>query len=186
MSGDEGFTCELLDRVLAFNLGVINQTPSAVNGIRFDEDWGLQKGLIMGARIWRKLLKPRLAVMYKAAKDKGIKVFIHSCGDIQELFDDIIELGVEVVHPVQPEAMDIARLHKLYGGIITMYGGLGTQSTLVYGTPQDVVNEAKNRLALFKDGQYILGPAGAISTDTKTENVAALTDFVRSNYNEPA
>jgi len=182
MSGDEKFSCELLDMALNFNLGVINQAPDAINGIRFDEDWGLQKGLIMGIKIWRKLLKPRLKIMYKAARDRGIRIFIHSCGDIRELFDDIIELGVEVVHPVQPEAMDIAKLQKTYGDKLTMYGGLGTQSTLVYGTPDDVVNEAKNRLEIFRDGGYILGPAGAISTDTKIENVAALADFARNNF----
>ena len=61
-----------------------------------------------------------------------------------------------------------------------MYGGIGTQSTLVYSEPEDVIAEIKSRLDTFKDGGYILGPAGAISTDAKIENVLALTDFALS------
>jgi uroporphyrinogen decarboxylase len=88
------------------------------------------------------------------------------------------------VNPVQPEAMDIARLKCEYGKYITMYGGLGSQSTLVYGSPADVVKEIESRIELFSDGGYILGPAGAIPTDAKIENVVALVDYVRNlNFN---
>ena len=178
MAGDGDFAGKLLDKALEFNLGVLAQMPDAVDGIRVGEDWGLQKGLIFGAPLWRKYLKPRLKIMYESAKKKNLRVFIHSCGDIAELFPDLIEIGVEVVNPVQPEAMDIAKLQKEYGRYITMYGGLGSQSTLVYGSPGDVITEAENRLELFSDGGYILGPAGAIPTDAKIENVVALVDYV--------
>ena len=182
MVAEEEFAARLLDKMLEFNLGVIEQIPDAIDGVRFGEDWGLQKGLITGAPLWRKLIKPRLRVMYAAARAKGLKVFIHSCGDIQELFEDLIEIGVDVVHPIQPEAMDIAMLREKYGSRITMYGGLGTQSVLVFGTPADVIAQARERLAQFADGGYIFGPAGAISTDTKLENVTALVDFARNHY----
>jgi uroporphyrinogen decarboxylase len=179
MAEGGSFAGKLMDKALEFNLGVLSAMPEGVDGVRIGEDWGLQKGLIFGAPLWRKFLKPRLSIMYEAARKKGLRVFIHSCGDISELFPDIIELGVEVVNPVQPEAMDIARLEREYGKYITMYGGLGSQSTLVYGTPADVTAEIENRLGLFSDGGYILGPAGAVSTDAKIENVVALVDYVR-------
>jgi uroporphyrinogen decarboxylase len=178
MAGDPSFAGKLMDKALEFNLGILEQMPAAVDGIRVGEDWGLQKGLMFGAPMWRKYLKPRLKIMYEAAKKKNLRVFIHSCGDIAELFPDIIELGVEVANPVQPEAMDIVRLQREYGKDIAMYGGLGSQSTLVYGSPGDVVKEAEHRLGLFSGGGYILGPAGAIPTDAKLENVVALVDFV--------
>jgi len=178
MAGSESFAGKLMDKALEFNLGILAQMPDAVDGIRIGEDWGLQKGLITGAPLWRKYLKPRLKIMYEAAKKKNLRVFIHSCGDISELFPDIIELGVEVVNPVQPEAMDIVKLQREYGKYITMYGGLGSQSTLVYGSPVDVIKEVEHRLELFSDGGYILGPAGAIPTDAKIENVVALVDYV--------
>jgi len=171
------FVDELLDGALQFQLESVAAIPEGVDGVRVGEDWGLQKGLITGARIWRKYLKPRLRILYGAIRARGLRLFIHSCGDIAELFPDIIELGVEGVHPVQPEAMDIEALHREYGKDITMYGGIGTQSALVYGKPEDVVAEAASRLRTFSDGGYILGPAGAISTDANIDNVIALTDF---------
>jgi len=179
MADGGGFAGRLMDKALEFNLGVLSKMPEGVDGVRIGEDWGLQKGLIFGAPLWRKYLKPRLKIMYGAARKKGLRVFIHSCGDISELFPDIIELGVEVVNPVQPEAMDIARLKGEYGKYITMYGGLGSQSTLVYGSPADVAAEIEDRLELFADGGYILGPAGAVPTDAKIENAVALVDYVK-------
>ena len=182
MVADEKFTEELLDKMLEINLDIISQIPDAIDGIRFGEDWGLQKGMIMGASLWRKYLKPRLKIMYDAARKRGFYVLIHTCGDVSEIFDDIIEIGVDVVNPVQPEAMDIHALQCKYGRHITMYGGIGSQSVLVYGSPNDVIEQAKGRLQLFCAGGYILGPAGAIPTDAKIENVIALVEFVKKGY----
>jgi len=180
MASGEAFAGELLDHALEYSLALTAAIPEGVDGVRVGEDWGLQKGLITGAALWRRYLKPRLNILYNAIRARGLKLFIHTCGDNTELFPDIIELGVEVVHPIQPEAMDVVMLQREYGKDISMYGGIGTQSTLVYGTPADVVAEANARLETFRDGGYILGPAGAISTDAKMENVIALTDFVMS------
>jgi uroporphyrinogen decarboxylase len=180
LASDDGFAGELLDRVLQYSLEFVSSIPDGVDGVRVGEDWGLQKGLITGAAIWRKHLKPRLKILYEAIHKRGLILFIHTCGDIAELFPDLIEMGVEVVHPVQPEAMDIAVLQREYGKNITMYGGIGTQSTLIYGTPGDVKAEAEKTVNIFRDGGYIFGPAGAISTDTEIENVIALTEFAMS------
>jgi uroporphyrinogen decarboxylase len=180
LAGDDDFAGLLLDKALQYLLEFVSIIPDGVDGVRVGEDWGLQKGLITGAGIWRRHIKPRLKILYESIRSRGLKLFIHTCGDITELFPDIIELGVEVVHPIQPEAMDIAALSREYGGHIAMYGGIGTQSTLVFGDPADVTAEAEARLETFKSGGYILGPAGAISTDAKMENVIALTDFAMS------
>jgi len=180
MASGEDFADELLDRALQYSLELVAAIPEGVDGVRVGEDWGLQKGLITGARLWRRALKPRLKILYDAIRSRGLKLFIHTCGDIAELFPDIIEMGVEVVHPIQPEAMDVAWLQREYGRHISMYGGIGTQSTLVYGTPGDVIAVARERLETFREGGYILGPAGAISTDARIENVIALVDFAMS------
>lgn len=178
-SGDD-FADTLLERALQYALELVAVIPDCVDGVRVGEDWGLQKGLITGAPLWRRALKPRLKILYAAIRARGLRLFIHTCGDIAELFPDIIEMGVEVIHPIQPEAMDIAWLQREYGRDICMYGGIGTQSTLVYGTPEDVIAVAEARLKTFHEGGYILGPAGAISTDAKIENVIALVDFAMS------
>lgn len=180
---EEKFVNELLDRSLEYNLGMISAAPDCIDGIRFGEDWGQQKGLLMGGKIWRKFLKPRLKEMYAAAAARGFHVLIHSCGDIAELFPDLIEMGVQAVNPIQPEVMDVAFLKKEYGKDITLYGGLGCQSTIPNMEPEDVLKEAEERLELLsKGGRYIFGPAGAIPTETKLENVLALTEFARNGY----
>jgi uroporphyrinogen decarboxylase len=182
-ASEENFVNELLDKVLEFNLGIIEEIPPFVDGIRFGEDWGQQKGLLMGGKFWRKYLKPRLKIMYEAARKRGFNVLIHTCGDITELFPDIIELGVEVVHPIQPEVMDVAAIKTNYGRDIVLYGGLGCQSTIPLGTVKEVLAEAQERLELLgKYGGYIFGPAGAIPTDAKIENVIALIEYARNCY----
>lgn len=174
---------ELLDKALEFNLGLIEEVPRHVNGIRFGEDWGQQRGLMMGGRIWRRFLKPRLEKMYAAAHARGFDVLIHSCGDITELFPDLIGLGIDVVHPIQPEVMDVALIKREYGKHIVLYGGLGCQSTIPLGTVAEVLSEAKERLKLLgRGGGYIFGPAGAIPTEAKIENVVALVEFARNGY----
>lgn len=178
---EEEFVKELLDRSLEYILDLIQTIPSCVDGIRFGEDWGQQKGLLMGERLWRKFLKPRLKEMYAAAKNRGFHVLIHSCGDIAELFPDLIEMGVEAINPIQPEVMDVSFLKREYGKDVTLYGGMGCQSTIPLLKPEDVVKEAEERKALFDGGRYIFGPSGAIPTESPIENVVALVEFARKS-----
>ncbi len=180
---EEEFVTKLLDRSLEYNLGMIEAAPSCVDGIRFGEDWGQQKGLLMGGKYWRKFLKPRLKEMYAAAAKRGFHVLIHSCGDITELFPDLIEMGVEAVNPIQLEVMDLTYIKREYGSYVTLYGGLGCQSTIPLQKPADVLREAEERLKLLsKGGRYIFGPSGAIPTEAPLENVVALTEFAKKHY----
>jgi len=153
-----------------------------MDGVRFIEDWGQQKGLMMGGSLWRKLLKPRLKIMYEAARKKGMRIMTHTCGDVTELFPDMIELGIECINDIQPECMDLEFIKREYGKDIVLFGGLGSQSTIPRGTPESVVEEARERLALLGNGgKCIIGPAGAISAETPVENVAALVAFFKEN-----
>lgn len=180
---EDAFVHELLDASAQYIADVIGCAPDYIDGVRFTEDWGLQHGLMMNPALWRRMLKPRLKIMYDAARKRGFNVLIHSCGDIAELFPDLIEIGVEVINPIQPEAMNVEWLKKEYGNYVTLYGGIGCQSTLPFGSPADVIKEAKSRLqVLGKGGGYIFGPAGAISTDAKPENVVALVEFCMNEY----
>ena len=181
LAEEEEYALALLDKVGGLKTELARRwTRAGVDILITADDVGTQTGLMMSATMWRTHLKPRLKILYDAIRARGLNLAIHSCGDIAEFFPDIIELGVEVVHPIQPEAMDVAMLQREYGKDIVMYGGIGTQSTLIYGTPEDVVAQARTNLEIFSSGGYILGPAGAISTDTKIENVVALTDFAMS------
>ncbi len=114
------FVEELLDAILDFNLAIIgNAMQFDVDGMRFGDDWGQQHGLLMGAPFWRRFLKPRLARMYGAVKQAGKVVCIHSCGDVTEIFPDLIEIGVDVFNPFQPEVMDVGWMKQTYGDRMT-------------------------------------------------------------------
>ncbi len=151
-----------------------------VDGIRFGDDWGFQDRLMIRPELWRARYKRHYRRMYDAARRAGLIVMIHSCGNITDLLPDLIEIGVQVVHPLQPEAMDVAFCQREYGRDLTFWGGLGSQSTLPNGSPADARREALERLALFKDGGYILAPAGAAPAETPAENIAAIVEAARS------
>jgi uroporphyrinogen decarboxylase len=178
---DEDFVGELLDKILAFNLAVIQeglkQCPN-LDGIYFGDDFGSQLGLIMGPSAWRKIIKPRLAKQYAAVRSAGKKVFIHSCGHVQEIFDELIEIGVNVFNPFQPEVMDVYDLMKRYHGRLAFHGGVSTQRLLPYGTVDEVKAEVKSLLEAGKRGGYIIAPAHSIPEDAKPENINAMLELI--------
>ena len=185
MAIDPNFTNQMTDKALEFNLNILDQLPDYIDGVRFIEDWGDQKCLMMGINNWRKYLRPRLKIMYEACKKKGRAVFIHSCGNITELFPEIIELGVDVVDPIQPEVMDLQFIKREYGKDIVLFGGMGCQSTIPLGTPEMVIQEAEERLVLLSEGgKFIFGPSGAIPTEAPIENVIALIEFCKKMAGE--
>ena len=128
--------------------------------MRFGDDWGKQRGLHHGAGPWREFIKPRIRQMYGLVKARGKHVFIHSCGKVDELFPDLIECGVDVFNPFQPEVMDVYEMKRGYGDALASIGGISTQKTLPYGTPAEVRDEVR-RLArrVGRDGGYIAAPA---------------------------
>ena len=172
------FVDELLDKILEYNLGILKQaTEFDVDGCRFGDDWGQQRGLIMGPKLWKRFIKPRLAIMYGKVKEKGLPVFIHSCGDVKEIFPDLIDIGVNVFNPFQPEVMDVYEIKRKYGKNLCFYGGLSIQHTLPYGSPEEVKEEAKKLIKeIGKGGGYIFSPSHDIPKDVPLENILAVIE----------
>jgi uroporphyrinogen decarboxylase len=179
---DKRFVHDLLDRILAFNLRVIeNACAFDIDAMRFGDDWGMQTGLQMGPRSWREFIKPRIRQMYGLVKSRGKFVFIHSCGKVDGIFPDLIECGVDVFNPFQPEVMDVFAAKRAYGDHLSFYGGISTQKTLPYGTPAEVRDEVRRLLdAIGRDGGYIASPAHSIPADARPENVAAMIEVLQS------
>jgi len=178
---DRKFANEILDLALDYNIGVIDQIPSSVDGVRFLEDWATQEGLMLSAKTWRELLKPRLTEMYKAVKDKNCVVMAHSDGNTIELYPDLIEMGVDVIDPNQPEVLDLKFIKREFGRDVVLFGGLGCQSTIPLGSPADVLKEAQDTLKLLGDGgKYIFGPSGSIPTEAPIQNVVTLIEFCKN------
>ncbi len=182
MADDKSFLNDLLDRILDFNLKLIDKACSfPIDAMRFGDDWGQQRGLIMGPILWRELIGPRVRQMYSLAKSKGKRVFIHSCGKVDELFPDLIDSGLDVFNPFQPEVMDVYEMKKRYGDRLSFFGGISTQKTLPYGTVQQVKDEVRRLLeAIGRNGGYIASPAHDIPKDAKPENIAAMIEVLQA------
>lgn len=178
MAEEEEFAHRLLDRILDYNLQIIERAcRHRIDAMMFGDDWGMQTGLIMGAPRWRHFLKPRLQKMYSAVKTHGKFVFIHSCGKVDEIFPDLIEIGLDVFNPFQPEVMDVFEIKRRYGDRLCFYGGISTQRTLPYATPEETCDEVKRLVReIGRNGGYIAAPAHAIPGDAKPENVEAMLE----------
>lgn len=180
---EETFVEELNDHLTDYSCAVTAQLAgSEIDGIRFGDDLGFQDRLMIQPHVWRRLYKKYYARIYAAAREAGLIVMIHSCGNITDILPDLIEIGVQVVHPLQPESMDVEFCRQEYGRDLTFWGGLGSQSTLPFGTPEDCRREAEHRLHQFAEGGYILAPAGAAPTETPAENLAAIVDVATSQF----
>ena len=181
VAGEPGFIEALNDGLSNFSAAVTRQLRGkGVDGIRYGDDWGFQDRLMIQPDAWRKLYKKYYRKIYGAARESGLVVMIHSCGNITDLLSDLIEIGVQVVHPLQPEAMDVAYCRREYGRDLCFWGGLGSQSTLPLGTAEDVRREVRQRLSLFGEGGYILAPAGAAPAETPVENILAVAEEAAS------
>ena len=179
------FIEELFDNLMQLQLDALDKILHLpLDCIRFGDDFGAQKGLIMGTGYWREFLKPRLAKMYGKARDAGKVVAIHSCGDNTEIMDDLIEIGVQILNPFQPEAMDIFKMKEIYGEKITFDGGIGTQVNLPFGTPEEIRQEIRTcARVLSKGGGYIMETTKPLRPEVPTENaVAALETIIEEVY----
>lgn len=178
MVDDPAWTDRLLDRIVEFNLALIGELVRRdIDGIMFGDDWASQRGLIMGPRLWRRFLRPRLAAMFQAVKAGGKAVFVHSCGKVQDLFEDLIAIGADAFNPFQPEVMDPAGMKRAFGDRIAFFGGVSIQRTLPRGTPDDVREEVRRlRREVGRGGGYILAPSHDMPGDIPPENIAALVE----------
>ena len=140
-------------------------------------DCGAQKGLLMAPDTWRKYFKKPYQEEIELVKRAGKVAYTHSCGDNTAIMDDYIDVGLDILNPIQPEAMDVKAIKKRYGKMITFHGGLGTQATLTFGTPVEVQRETKETLKILGEGGgYIAEPAKAMPCNVPMENVFALVD----------
>jgi uroporphyrinogen decarboxylase len=177
------FVDGLFDAITEYDLAIVDEAVKHdVDAVLFGDDWGHQTGLLFGARHWRRFVKPRLARLYGAVKRAGKAVMIHSCGRVQELFPELIELGLDVFNPFQPEAMDPYEMKRQFGDRLTFFGGMSIQKTLPFGTPQEVRDEAL-RMAeqVGRGGGLILAPSHDMPGDIPAENVAAFVEAMRSH-----
>jgi uroporphyrinogen decarboxylase len=143
------------------------------------DDVGTQEGLMVSREMFREFFAPRLSRLVDLAHSHGAKLLFHSCGAIRPLVEDIIEIGVDILDPLQAAAkgMEPEALKADFGDRLCLHGGICTQHLLPEGSPEDVRSEVRRRIGILGDGGgYILAPCHVVQTDVPTENVLAMVD----------
>ena len=145
------------------------------------DDIGAQQQMLMAPDTWRRFLKPRLATFIAALKEinPAVKMAYHSDGNISPIIPDLIEIGIDVLNPIQPRSMDPAEIKQKYGHKLCFWGSIDEQYTLPYGTPAEVEAEVIARLkTLGKNGGLILGPTHHVQLDTPLENFWTMVNTI--------
>jgi uroporphyrinogen decarboxylase len=176
------FVEALLDRILhEWNLPIIEQQLAlGVDGFYFADDWGTKTGLMFSPEMWRRFIKPRLALIYQRCREAGVVVGQHSDGAVGELFPDLIEIGLQVFNPLSPSVMDPPAMKKKYSHGLAFYGGIDVEQTLPLGTPEEVRAEIRSRVEVMgQGGGYILQSSHTILEDVPMDNIVAYIDEVR-------
>ncbi|MHB8897635.1 MAG: uroporphyrinogen decarboxylase family protein [Thermoguttaceae bacterium] len=176
----------LFGRISEFYLEYLRRTLEAGGGqidvVMMGDDFGTQKGLFMSPAMWRRFVRPGFKAFIDLARRHGCKVAHHSCGSIQPILPDLIECGLDILNPVQPDVVDMDRreLKVRYGDRLSFHGSISIQRTLPFGTPDDVRNEVRERMeTLASGGGFIFCTAHNIQADTPTENIVALFEAYR-------
>jgi len=177
----------LLDKVLEVECYLARRYAEAgVDVINFFDDVGTQRGMLMDPNLWRKFLKPRLAKLIATARkvNPNVEVYYHSDGKIEPIIPDLIEVGVTILNPVQPECMNPEFIKREYGRDLTLWGTIGTQTTMPFGTPEEVKDTVRQRREdLGKNGGLVLAPTHLLEPEVPWENVLAFVEAAREEIN---
>jgi uroporphyrinogen decarboxylase len=172
----------LLDIPYHYHLAAARKlTEMGVDMIWIGDDVGAQKAMLISPKMWRKFLKPRMANFIAELKaiNPQVKVAYHSDGYIYPIIPDLIEIGLDVLNPVQPACLDPLRLKQDFGDHLCFWGSIDEQHTLPFGSVADVRNEVQTRLeTLGKNGGLILGPTHHVQLDTPMENFWAMVNAI--------
>ncbi len=170
------FVEELLDRILyEWNLPIIDQQMElGADGFYFADDWGSRNSLLFSPAMWRRFIKPRLDICYQRVRDHGGLVGQHSDGYIVSVIPDLIELGLDILNPLQPFILDVYEIKGKFGDKLTLYGGIDLDHTLTFGTPAEVKQEIHEKAdRLGQGGGYILQSCHTMLDDVPMENLIA-------------
>jgi uroporphyrinogen decarboxylase len=177
----------LLDKILEINLETGRKLISlGADMIWAGDDFGGQQGMIISPELWRRVFKPRIQYLFHELKkvNPDIKIAWHSCGSIRPIIPDFIEIGLDVLNPVQPLArdMDPASLKREFGRDLILFGGIDIQHLLPTASPAHIKEVVQRTMrAIGKNGGYIVAPAHNIQDDTPVENILAFFEAVRNS-----
>ncbi len=178
-----GLACDLMDRIAGFLLErsrrILEAGAGAYTIFEYNDDVASQRGLFISPAMWRRYIKPRVAPFCDLAHEHGAKLRYHCCGSCRAILEDLIEIGVDILNPVQPlaEGMDPFELKREFGDRITFDGGIDTQQLLPNALPRQVRDHTRRMIDIVgRHGGYILGGSHNIQADCPDENIIAMVD----------
>ncbi|NMB11833.1 MAG: hypothetical protein GX977_06050 [Firmicutes bacterium] len=180
MVANRPFAEWLLDQITDYQIKLAKRAvETGIDCGRTGDDWGGQTGLLFSPTLWRELIKPRLKRIWDVYKNAGLPIIHHSCGLISEIIPDLVELGLDVLHPLQT-VISRKEVKGRYGSSLVFYGGIDTQHVIPFGSTEDISAEVDDCFeTLGRDGGYIVGFAHTLTSETPLENLYAVLDAVR-------
>ncbi|NQU20191.1 MAG: hypothetical protein HQ567_02840 [Candidatus Nealsonbacteria bacterium] len=183
MAAEPAMAEAIIDKVgrfaVEFNRRSLEQIGSQLDLYVHWDDIAMQDGMMMGPAPWNRYLKKWSAALYADAKQHGLKVFYHCCGSFHPIIPTLIDIGVDILDPVQTSAreMDLRTLKQRYGKNVCWHGGIDVQRLLPHGTVEAVREAVREAKEIFgRDGGIVLGPSHEITPDTPIENILAVYD----------
>jgi uroporphyrinogen decarboxylase len=175
----------LADRILEHRIAQSKQiVKCGVHMIFIMGDIAMQDRMMISPAVWRRYFKPRLKIWIDEVRQECPKLWFmfHSDGNMEPVFEDLIEIGFNAIDPIQPESMDVVEMKHRFGDRICLHGTISCQRILPFGTPEDVASEVKERIEICgKNGGLILAPSNTVQPDVSLENILALYSTA-SNY----
>ncbi len=171
----------ILGRIFEFDFAliqrVLREAAGLVDLIYVAEDLGTQESLLMSPKTFRRFLKPHMAQLIDMIHSYGARVFHHDDGAIRALIPELIEIGIDILNPIQwrCRGMDRAALAQSFGSQLVFHGGIDNQQTLPFGTPDEVRRQVRENIEIFSLGRgHIVAPCHNLQSNTPTDNVVAL------------
>ncbi len=165
----------LMDKVMQFPLQATKKyIELGADMVWFGDDVSMQTGMMMSLDMWRTYFKERYATLFAECKkvNPDIKIVYHSCGNCRQILDDMIEIGLDVLNPLQPMAIDPFEIKKRYGKKLSLFGGVCVQQLMPYGSAQEIQSTVRRLVTeCGRGGGYIVAPAHHIQADTSLENI---------------
>jgi len=189
---NQRFVEALMEKLLEINLAAterfLQETGPYIQIYRTSDDLATQSGLLMSLEMYRSRLKPYHRKYSEFVKSHtSAAILYHSCGNMTDLIDDLVEIGVDAVNPVQVSAMpETAKLKSQFGDKVTFWGGIDTQHVLPLGTEEEVTAEVRKRIHdLGPGGGFVLSAVHSIQADVPPENIVAMADATRKYGSYP-
>jgi uroporphyrinogen decarboxylase len=170
----------LLDRLADLaRRNAVALARAGVDVLALDDDVGMPGTMIIGPAMWREYFRPRLAGIVDAARaaKPDLRVIYHSDGHIEPILDDLVEIGIQGINPVQPEHMDAVRIRRRFGSRLALWGTVGRQTTFSFASPADIRREVRERVSTLGPAGLVLCPAYDIDEpDVPWANIAAFLE----------